>query len=205
MSLTSVEFLGLMLPVLVFSFSMSVTPGPNNVMLTASGANFGFRRSIPHMLGITVGVMLLMSAVAMGLGLLFETWPFMMLVLKGVGSAYLIWLAWKIYHSPAPELRKQHQGQPLTFIEAAMFQFVNPKAWMMAISALASFTLSGDAFWVSVILVIVAMAIVNLPSIALWASFGVLLGRLLKEPTHWTYFNRVMGGLTASCVVMILI
>lgn len=174
-------------------------------MLTASGANFGFRRSIPHMLGITFGVMLLMSAVALGLGILFETWPVMMVVLKILGSSYLIWLAWKIYHSPAPNLNKEGQNKPLTFLQAAAFQFVNPKAWMMAISALASFTLSGDAFLVSVVLVIVAMAIVNLPSIALWASFGVLLGRILKTPIHWAYFNRVMGGLTASCVVMILI
>ncbi|MCD8514405.1 MAG: LysE family translocator [Nitrincola sp.] len=205
MSISNLEFISLMLPVLVFSFSMSVTPGPNNVMLTASGANFGFRRSIPHMLGITFGVMLLMSAVALGLGILFETWPVMMVVLKILGSSYLIWLAWKIYHSPAPNLNKEGQNKPLTFLQAAAFQFVNPKAWMMAISALASFTLSGDAFLVSVVLVIVAMAIVNLPSIALWASFGVLLGRILKTPIHWAYFNRVMGGLTASCVVMILI
>ena len=205
MAISHVELISLMIPVLLFSFSMSVTPGPNNVMLTASGANFGFRRSIPHMLGITVGVMLLMSSVALGLGVLFEKWPVMMLVLKVVGSAYLIWLAWKIYHSPAPDLHQHHQTKPLTFVEGAIFQFVNPKAWMMAISAVASFTLSGDAFFVSVVLVIVAMAIVNLPSIALWASFGVLLGRILKSPIHWRYFNRIMGGLTASCVVMILI
>ena len=205
MAISHVELISLMLPVLVFSFSMSVTPGPNNVMLTASGANFGFRRSIPHMLGITFGVMLLMSAVAMGLGILFERWPVMMVVLKIVGSTYLIWLAWKIYHSSAPELNKAGQSKPLTLVQAAAFQFVNPKAWMMAISALSSFTLNGDAFLVSVVLIIVAMAIVNLPSIALWASFGVLLGRILKTPVHWSYFNRTMGGLTASCVVMILI
>lgn len=205
MTISNVEFFSLILPVLVFSFSMSVTPGPNNVMLTASGAHFGFRRSIPHMLGITFGVMLLMSTVALGLGMLFETWPVMMLVLKVLGSVYLMGLAWKIYHSPAPDLNTEGKSKPLTFLEAVVFQFVNPKAWMMSISALSSFTLSGDAFLVSVVLVIVAMAIVNLPSIALWASFGVLLGSLLKSPIHWSYFNRVMGGLTASCVVMILI
>lgn len=205
MELSGYELLTLMLPVLLFSFSMSVTPGPNNVMLTASGANFGFMRSIPHMLGITVGVMLLMSAVALGLGVLFERWPALMLVLKLLGSAYLLWLGWKIFNSPPPELRTETQSRPLTFFQAALFQFVNPKAWMMAISALASFTLSGDAFIASVILIILAMAIVNLPSIALWASFGVLLGRILKTPRHWCTFNRLMGGLTASCVVMILI
>ncbi|KGK43124.1 lysine exporter protein LysE/YggA [Nitrincola sp. A-D6] len=205
MELPGYELLTLMIPVLLFSFSMSVTPGPNNVMLTASGANYGFVRSIPHMLGITAGVMLLMSSVALGLGILFEQWPVLMTLLKILGSGYLLWLGWKIFHSPPPEIRTETAGSPLTFFQAAMFQFVNPKAWMMAISALASFTLSGDAFVTSVVLIILAMAVVNLPSIALWASFGVLLGRLLKTPRHWRVFNRLMGGLTASCVVMILI
>jgi len=204
MELPGYESLTLIIPVLLFSFSMSVTPGPNNVMLTASGANYGFVRSIPHMLGITVGVMLLMTSVALGLGILFERWPELMTLLKVLGSGYLLWLGWKIFHSPPPEIRTDMIGSPLTFFQAALFQFVNPKAWMMAISALASFTLSGDAFIASVVLIILVMAAVNLPSIALWASFGVLLGRLLKTPHHWRLFNRLMGGLTASCVVMIL-
>ncbi|NVK41712.1 MAG: LysE family translocator [Oceanospirillaceae bacterium] len=193
-------------PFVFFAFSMSATPGPNNMMLTASGANHGFVRTLPHMLGISVGCMGLMSAVALGLGTLFEQWPVTQQALKLVGSLYLLWLAWKIANAPPPE-KQAHGGaaRPLTFWQAAAFQFANPKAWVMAISGIASFTLAGDAFVLSAVLVIVLMGLINLPSIALWTGFGVALGRLLKTPRHWRSFNQLMGGLTAACVAMILL
>ncbi|GGO88123.1 lysine transporter LysE [Marinobacterium nitratireducens] len=190
-------------PFVFFAFSMSATPGPNNMMLTASGANYGFVRTLPHMLGISVGCMLLMSAVALGLGTLFEQWPAAQQALKLVGSLYLLWLAWKIASAPAPEAVRGG-SRPLTFWQAAAFQFANPKAWVMAISGIASFTLAGEGFMLSAVLVILLMGLINLPSIALWASFGVALGRLLKTPAHWRRFNVLMGGLTAACVAMIL-
>ncbi|EXJ10779.1 LysE family translocator [Nitrincola nitratireducens] len=194
-----------LLPVMLFSLSMSATPGPNNVMLTASGANFGFVRSLPHMFGITIGVMLLMAMVMLGLGVIFERFPFFQTLIKVAGSVYLVWLGWKIAISPPPQLENADGKRPFSFFQAAAFQFVNPKAWMMAISAIGLFTLTGDDFMLSSFMIILAMGIVNFPAIACWAGFGVAIGRLLKTPTHWTVFNRFMGGLTASCVVMILI
>lgn len=199
------EFFALAGPVVAFAFSMSATPGPNNMMLTASGANHGFRRTLPHMAGITIGCMVLMSAVALGLGALFQQWPVLQVGLKVLGSLYLLWLAWKIASAPPPSSHNAATAQrPLSFWQAAAFQFANPKAWVMAISGIASFTLTGDAFVSSAIIVVLLMGVTNLPSIALWAGFGVAIGRLLRTPLHWRWFNVVMGALTAACVLMIL-
>ncbi|RAR62853.1 MULTISPECIES: LysE family translocator [Halomonadaceae] len=199
------ELLALIGPMMLFSISMSATPGPNNMMLTASGANYGFLRTLPHMLGISIGVMVLMGAVALGLGALFERWPPLQQGLKVAGSVYLLWLAYKIATAPPPDQRGPGEdARPLTFWQAAAFQFANPKAWVMAISGIASFTLSGDAFLASAVAVILVMGMTNLPSIALWAGFGVAVGRLMKTRRHWRVFNAVMGLLTAACVLMIL-
>ncbi len=199
------ELLALIGPMILFAFSMTATPGPNNMMLTASGANYGFVRTLPHMLGISMGVMVLMGAVALGLGALFEQWPPLQQGLKVAGSAYLLWLAYKIATAPPPNQRGPGEdARPLTFWQAAAFQFANPKAWVMAISGIASFTLSGDAFLVSALAIILVMGLISLPSISLWAGFGVALGRLMKTPRHWRVFNAVMGLLTAACVLMIL-
>ncbi|MET4161131.1 threonine/homoserine/homoserine lactone efflux protein [Marinobacterium sp. MBR-111] len=205
MTQEAVELTGLLGPAMLFAFSMSVTPGPNNMMLTASGANFGFRRTVPHIMGITLGCMGLMAAVAMGLGAMFERWPAMQLALKVVGSVYLLWLAWRIATAPAPEVDCAAERRPLRLWQAAAFQFANPKAWIMSISGVASFTLAGDAFVASALVLIAVMALVNIPAISLWAGFGVALGRLLSTPRHWQRFNAVMGLLTAACVVMILV
>jgi threonine/homoserine/homoserine lactone efflux protein len=207
MSTPHPELLTLVGPMMLFAFSMSATPGPNNMMLTASGALYGFRRTLPHMLGISIGVMLLMTAVAMGMSAVFQQWPALQQGLKLVGSLYLLWLAWKIASAPPPDRvgANADGARPLTFWQAAAFQFANPKAWVMAISGIASFTLGGDAFAASVVVVIAVMGLVNLPSIALWAGFGVALGRRLKTPLHWRLFNLLMGGLTAGCVSLILI
>ncbi|WP_148253681.1 LysE family translocator [Aidingimonas lacisalsi] len=202
---STTELLALAGPMTLFSISMTATPGPNNMMLTASGANYGFIRTLPHMLGISIGVMTLMGGVATGLGALFQQWPVLQQGLKVVGSLYLLWLAWKIASAPPPEtITGETEGRPLTLLQAAAFQFANPKAWVMAISGVASFTLTGDAFVASAVVVIMIMGIVTLPSIAIWAGFGVALGRLLKTARHWRVFNVVMGSLTAACVIMIL-
>lgn len=205
----TLSWCGLAGPVVVFALTMSATPGPNNMMLTASGAQYGFYRTLPHMLGISIGFMVLMVAVALGLGSLFQQWPMLQQGLKVIGSAYLLWLAWKIARAPAPELSSSSVNQarpacPLSFWQALGFQFVNPKCWVMAISAIASFTLAGDGFWLSAAFVTLLCGLTNLPSIAMWAGFGVAIGRLLKTAWHWRCFNGVMGVMTAACVVMIL-
>lgn len=197
---------GLLLPVAAFSFTMSATPGPNNIMLTASGANFGFRRTIPHMLGVSTGFLTLICVVAMGLGAVFTGYPAMQTALKVVGSLYLIYLGVRIARTRPRRIDADDVpvGRPLRFIEAAAFQYANPKAWVMAISAVSTFTLSGDAYAASAALVAVTCSLVNLPSITLWAGFGTAIGRLLSSERSWRLFNLCMGAMTIACVGLIV-
>lgn len=197
------DLLSLVVPATLFAVTMTATPGPNNMMLTASGANYGFRRTLPHILGVTLGCVLLLGAVALGLGSLFTAWPAAQTLLKGIGSVYLLWLAWKIA-TAAPPSRDAKDGKPLSLWQATAFQFANPKAWVMAMSGLASFTLAGDGFVLSALLFIAVMTLVTLPSVSIWAGFGVAIGRLLKTARHWRLFNLSMGALTAACVVLML-
>ena len=198
------DFQGFFLPVMLFAFVMSATPGPNNIMLTASGANYGFRRTLPHMFGISCGFLALIATVAAGLGALFVAYPPLQTALRVVGSAYLLYLAWRIA-TANPEGNRGGEGKPITFLEAAGFQFANPKAWIMAISAVSAFTLSGDAYVVSAVAVALTCSLVNLPSIGMWAAFGTAIGRLLRSANAWRRFNHAMGGLTAACVLLIVL
>ncbi|MBU3914584.1 LysE family translocator, partial [bacterium] len=179
-------------------------PGPNNIMLTASGANFGFRRTIPHIFGICFGVECLMLVVALGLNMLFQLFPQAQVFLKIGGSAYLIFLAWKIGSSKKASHSKDGSA-PLTFFQAAFFQLLNPKVMMMAVTAMSTFTLEGEQYLFSAFVVIVVFLLVCIPSISIWAVFGTTIGRVLKSDRSFRIFNLSMGGLTASSVVLILL
>lgn len=192
----------LVLAVAVFAFVTSATPGPNNIMLTASGVNFGYRRSLPHMLGIIAGMATLNLAVGLGLGAVFTQFPLVQQALRVVGSAYLLWLAWQLLTFSSPGSAKEG-GKPFTFMQAAAFQYVNPKAWVMVISANASFTLAGEGYWLSVALIVIAYALVGFPSISIWAGFGQYIRRFLDNPRILKTFNVGMSVLTAACVVFI--
>ena len=196
----------LVLAAISFAFVTSITPGPNNLMLLASGANFGFKRTIPHMLGISLGMAALLLCIIAGLGTLFIQFPMAQTVLKVLGAAYLLWLAWKIAFAPVGELKGRETGEakPMTWWQALLFQFVNPKAWMMAIGAVSSFTLAGEQYWVSGTVLIMVFAFVNLPSVSVWAGFGVMIQHWLSNSKRQRHFNWVMGILTALTVVMML-
>ncbi|MEP3298322.1 MAG: LysE family translocator [Pseudoruegeria sp.] len=117
-----------------FAFVSSITPGPNNLMLMASGVNFGIRRTLPHMLGISIGFMILILTVGIGLVELFDTWPPAYTILGAASADYLLWLAWKIANAPLPETGEYlSNGNPMTFMQAALFQWINPKAWTMPV------------------------------------------------------------------------
>ncbi|MFQ0812928.1 lysine transporter LysE [Brucella anthropi] len=181
------------LALLVFAFVSSVTPGPNNLMLLASGVNFGFRRTIPHMLGIGVGFFVLLLAVGFGLGAAIETVPSFYTALKFAGGAYMLYLAWKIAMSRSiGEAKQRDKAEPMTFLQAAAFQWVNPKAWVMAITGIATYA-SHDNYYVAVLLVSAAFAIVNLPSVSVWAGFGTLLRNWLSDPVRLKWFNFIMA------------
>ncbi len=190
------------LPYATYSFVMSITPGPNNVMLTASGANFGFRRTVPHLFGIPAGCAIQLVAVCAGLGALFNRWPMLHAVLRWAGAAYLVWLGWKLLRSEG--VSEGQAPEPITFLEAAAFQFVNPKAWVMSLSAVALFLPTGLAVIQAAAYLIGMMVIINLPCISAWALFGSSLRGFLKRRVARLAFNVSMAvALAATGVIMV--
>ncbi|MGD9912914.1 MAG: LysE family translocator [Rhizobiaceae bacterium] len=182
---------------LLYAFVTSITPGPNNLMLLASGVNFGFVRTIPHMLGIGAGFLSLLLAVGFGLGAVLTAFPSLHLALKVAGGAYLLYLAWRIASSRSIASGREHIARPMTFLQAAAFQWVNPKAWVMAVSAMAVYT-SPEQPFLSVLIVGFVFAAVNLPSVSSWAGFGTALRGFLSDPVRLKWFNIGMGLLLVA-------
>lgn len=178
---------------LLFAFVSSITPGPNNLMLMASGANFGFARTIPHMLGVGIGFVVMVALVGIGLMQVFDLYPIAHTVLAVVSVAYLLWLAWKVANAGAPEEGQGASGTPMTFIQAAMFQWVNPKAWTMALTAVTLY--APDRSLTAVLLVSAAFGAVNLPCVSSWTVLGQQMQRWLTSPARLTLFNWTMAGL----------
>jgi threonine/homoserine/homoserine lactone efflux protein len=185
------------LALLVYAFVTSITPGPNNLMLLASGVNFGFWRTVPHMLGISVGFLVLLLAVGFGLGAILTAFPALHIGLKIAGAAYLLYLAWRIAASRSMSNGGETQARPMTFLEAAAFQWVNPKAWVMAVTAMAVYT-NPESPFLSVMLIGLAFAAVNFPSVSCWAAFGTALRGFLADPARLKWFNIAMGVLLAA-------
>ncbi|BAQ75934.1 LysE family translocator [Pseudomonas sp. TKO26] len=184
----------LLLAFALFALVTSITPGPNNTMLLASGLNFGFNRSIPHILGISCGFFVLVLAVGLGLGAVFEAYPVLYRVLRYVGAAYLLYLAWNIARSGPMNDDQRGQGQPLGYWGAAAFQWVNPKAWVMAVGAISTYTpLQG--YFTNVLVIAAVFALINAPTVSLWAACGSLLRNVLRNPRWLRLFNLAMAGL----------
>ena len=181
-----------------FAFVSSITPGPNNLMLMASGANFGLRRSIPHMLGISLGHLVMILLVGLGLIQLFDAFPLLHTIMKVLSVAYLLFLAWKIANA-APPAEGEPAGSPMTFLQAAAFQWVNPKAWFMALTAISVYAPGQTTAAIATVAGIFALT--NLPSIGTWTLLGVQMRRLLTSPYRLRAFNWTM----ASCLVATLL
>lgn len=179
------------LALLTFSFVSSVTPGPNNIMLFSSGVNFGMWRTWPHAFGIAFGFGILLAAVGFGLGVLLKTYPALFLTIKIAGGLYMLYLAWRIFNSGPVEV-KEGTARPMTFFEAALFQWVNPKAWVMAMVAMSAYTSEGD-YTTNVGIVVIAFCLVNFPSVSIWAGFGTVMRRFLQDPAKLKLFNTVMA------------
>jgi threonine/homoserine/homoserine lactone efflux protein len=178
-----------------FAFVSSITPGPNNLMLMASGANFGFARSIPHMLGIGIGFVVMVILVGIGLMQVFDTFPITHTILKIASIGYLLYLAWKIANAGAPE-GAQSDARPMTFIQAALFQWVNPKAWTMALTAITLY--APDRSLTAILLVAAIFGAINLPCVSSWTVLGQQMRRILRSPAHLTAFNWLMAGLLVA-------
>ena len=188
------------LPLLTYMATMSVTPGPNNLMLAASGVNFGFRRTLLHMLGISIGVGIQIVLVA-GLLAWVMTWlDALRLPLVFVGCAYLLWLAWR--QAGAGQPGSSEKSQPLGFFGAALFQWVNPKAWMMVLNAAILFLPHGN--WTAVLWMAAMSVFVNLPCIAVWAFAGDKLRLTLRDPLALRVFNYTMAAALAATALWIV-
>jgi threonine/homoserine/homoserine lactone efflux protein len=191
----------LFLALLGFAFVTSITPGPNNMMLMASGVNYGFGRTVPHMLGIGIGFTAMVMLVGVGLVGLFSAWPPAHRLLQVISVIYMLWLAWKIANANAPEAGR-NGGRPFTFLQAAAFQWVNPKAWTMALGAVAIY--APDRTFEAVAIVALAFGAVNLPCVSSWTLLGVGLRRLLSDPAHLRIFNWGMATLLVLSLYPVL-
>lgn len=192
----SAEVLSALPAGILFALVTTITPGPNNTMLLASGVNFGFRRTLPHILGISAGVVLLMLSVGFGLGEAFRRFPMLYSVLEVASIAYLLYLAWKIGTSGEIQVRKGER-RPMRFHEAIAFQWINPKAWMMVLTAATTIRLSAD-FGVNAAIMASVFYVIGLPCICLWAAFGTALRRFLADPRRLRAFNVVMALLLVA-------
>ncbi len=196
--------LDLFLALSVFATVTSFTPGPNNIMVTASGVNFGFTRTIPHMAGITIGFMTLLAACAAGLGLVFTAVPALQTALKVAGAAYMLWLAWKVANATSAKADVNAPAQPMTFLQAAAFQWVNPKAVVIGLSAISIYVRPGHQV-VDFLVLLSVFTLTTVLTVAVWTGFGVALRGLLSNPRHARNFNIVMALLlVASIVPMVL-
>lgn len=186
--------------IILFAIATCVTPGPNNTMILTSGLNYGIRRSLPHYFGIVLGFSAMVLAVGLGLASLFQQLPHLHTLLKIAGAVYLSYLAYKIATAPV-DGALQSGSKPFTFLQAAAFQWVNPKAWVLAVGATATYTVASDNYGLQVLIISVIFLIFGSPCIMLWLWFGSELKRFLQKPSSVKLFNIAMAVLLMSSLV----
>jgi len=194
------NLLDFIVPVSLFAISTSITPGPNNIMIMTSGLNFGVQRSLPHYLGICIGFPFMVLLVGSGMGLVFDRFPLIHDLIKLLGIVYMLYLAWKIAHS-AETHSISVKVKPITFWQAVLFQWVNPKAWIMATGAVAAFTSLNSDIYLQILLIASAFFFVSFPSTGIWLVFGVWLKNILKSYSHQRLFNRFMAALLVISIL----
>jgi threonine/homoserine/homoserine lactone efflux protein len=195
-----------LLPFLLFMFVGSITPGPNTMISTASGAAFGFVRTMPQMLGVSTGFPLMIAALGFGLGEFFRQQPWLHEVLRYVGAAFLLYLAWRIAMASGPE--RAEAKRPLTFIEAALFQWLNPKAWTLALGTIAAFTTPGLSFtqYLSEIgLIALLSGVIPFACLMVWCLFGVMIARALGDERKRYVFQYALAGLLVVSIAFLFI
>jgi len=191
-----------LLPMMMYCFVMSITPGPNNLMLTASGANFGYRLTLPQVLGCVLGNIALTMIACNGLGQLFVAWPPAQAILRTGGAAYLLWLSWKLAQSRIGDAQAL---RPLTFLEGVLFQAFNPKSWIRAITLASAFMPAGaDPLAAGLTISLIGGAI-GFPCISMWALFGVAMRGVLADARRQRVFNLAMAAALAMLAVEILV
>ena len=194
------------IPLLILCIVQSGTPGPNNIMLTASGKNFGYIKSIPHMLGVVLGFLSLIIVFGLGLTVIFSKYPIIQFVLRIVGSIYLLYLSYRIYTSVNTE--DLSKSKPITFMESSLFQYVNPKGVMMAITTISIYTdhinfKYINSFNEGMIYILIAFTISNLIAVITWTSVGVFIGQFIKSARGIKIFNALMAFFLVLTIIWI--
>jgi threonine/homoserine/homoserine lactone efflux protein len=190
-----------LLPMMMYCFVMSITPGPNNLMLTASGANFGYRLTLPQVLGCVAGNVVLTLIACAGLGHVFLLWPAGQVALRTGGAIYLVWLAWKLARSKVGDAQAL---RPITFLEGVLFQAFNPKSWIRAITLASVFMPAGANPLTAGLAISGIGAVIGFPCISMWALFGVAMRGLLTDPRKQRVFNLAMAAALLVLAVGIL-
>ncbi len=186
---------------IIFAFTAAFTPGPNNIMLLASGLNYGIRASLPFLAGVVFGVALVFLSLGLGIGFLFDRLPWLHQWIKVVGVIYLFYLAWLI--ATAKTEISETDSKPLSFVQASLFQFVNPKNLVSMSSAIAAFTSTEGNIYVQVLLITLVFVMVALPSASTWLAFGHVLKRIINKPHRLKIFNVCMALLLVASVLPI--
>jgi threonine/homoserine/homoserine lactone efflux protein len=192
------------LALFIFAFSAAITPGPNNIMLMSSGLNYGVKKSLPHLFGICLGFPLMVLLTGIGLGSIFERFPVAHTMIQIFGVLYLLYLAWMIATTKNQEMSTT-QSKPLNFWQAALFQWINPKAWIMATGAIATYTTLNTNIYQQISTIALIFLTTAFPSAATWLFFGANLKRFLQKPKQQHIFNRVMALLLVGSIIPVLI
>jgi threonine/homoserine/homoserine lactone efflux protein len=191
-------------PVFLFALSSSLTPGPNNFMILNSGLTFGVKKSLPHYWGICLGFPIMALAVALGFGAVFMKYHWLKQTLKIIGIIYILYLAWQIAFATGSNSSEKSAGKPLNFFQASLFQWVNPKAWLMAISAISIFSITNN-YLSNAVIISAIFLFFCLPCVGAWLLFGASLQKILKEKKHQQWFNRAMAVCLVASIALIFI
>lgn len=191
----------MILSITSFGLASTMSPGPNNIMLLSSGLTFGYKRTIPHALGINFGFPVMVICVGLGIGKLFELFPVVYTVLKLAGIGYLLWMAWHIANTKGSLDTNNTKDKPFTFIQAALFQWINPKAWVMAITSTAAFITDHQMAYIQVMIISCIYFFCAILSTNAWALGGVMLRRFIQKERFVQMFNISMAILIVGSII----
>lgn len=188
------------LPLILFTISASVTPGPNNTLILSSGINYGLKQSIPHLAGVATGFPLMIIAVGLGAGSVLTRFASLQLAMKIIGAGYLFYLAFRIASAPVRKLETS-TAKPFSFMQAVLFQWVNPKAWMIAVGAVTTYTSASGHYFLQIMLIALIFILFGAPCTGLWLLFGTSLKKLLSNPVYLRIFNISMAVLLVASLI----
>ena len=188
------------LSIVSFTLATVMTPGPNNIMMLSSGLNFGYKRTLPHMMGVAFGFAFMVVCVGMGINIIFDAFPLVYDIMKVVGFIYILWMAWQIANS-SMDIKENKNNKPFTFIQIVLFQWVNPKAWIMAVTAISSFTLPNQDMFMQVLVIAFIYLLSGFISTNTWTLGGVFLKKLLKNKKTVKIFNISMSLLLVASIL----